>query len=224
MYPAVSRLRLFYLFNDIKHPSVISDGWLRAVNVSSASRLKFDFDLRVQRSKISALFWQSDSQTLTCVVVFNRCKNNVVGRQCDRCAPGFYGYPNCRPCDCNEAGTEEDVCDSFTGQCLCKVRRHTHTHTHTHTHLLHSVCSDPPCVLHTSCRRTSRVLDAISAESARSTWTRPTRRAAPAASASEPRTDVAAPTKGALRYVCRFKLPPRCWRMSFQPKLTPTQN
>ncbi|XP_056241478.1 laminin subunit alpha-5 isoform X1 [Seriola aureovittata] len=49
-----------------------------------------------------------------------RCKNNVVGRQCDRCAPGFYGYPNCRPCDCNEAGTEEEVCDSFTGQCLCK--------------------------------------------------------------------------------------------------------
>ncbi|XP_036961278.1 laminin subunit alpha-5 isoform X1 [Acanthopagrus latus] len=49
-----------------------------------------------------------------------RCKNNVVGRQCDRCAPGFYGYPKCRPCDCNEAGTEEDVCDSFTGQCLCK--------------------------------------------------------------------------------------------------------
>uniref|UniRef100_A0A8C2ZNF1 Laminin subunit alpha-5 n=1 Tax=Cyclopterus lumpus TaxID=8103 RepID=A0A8C2ZNF1_CYCLU len=49
-----------------------------------------------------------------------RCKDNVVGRKCDRCAPGFYGYPNCRLCDCNEAGTEEEVCDSFTGQCLCK--------------------------------------------------------------------------------------------------------
>ncbi|XDV45701.1 hypothetical protein PO909_013751 [Leuciscus waleckii] len=49
-----------------------------------------------------------------------RCKNNIVGRQCDRCSPGFYGYPNCRPCDCNEAGTEIDVCDSFTGRCLCK--------------------------------------------------------------------------------------------------------
>ncbi|XP_051518234.1 laminin subunit alpha-5 [Myxocyprinus asiaticus] len=49
-----------------------------------------------------------------------RCKNNIVGRQCDRCAPGFYGYPNCRPCDCNEAGTEIDVCDSVTGRCLCK--------------------------------------------------------------------------------------------------------
>uniref|UniRef100_A0A8C2F1I2 Laminin, alpha 5 n=1 Tax=Cyprinus carpio TaxID=7962 RepID=A0A8C2F1I2_CYPCA len=49
-----------------------------------------------------------------------RCRNNIVGRQCDRCAPGFYGYPNCRPCDCNEAGTEKDVCDSITGRCLCK--------------------------------------------------------------------------------------------------------
>uniref|UniRef100_UPI0037E9B905 laminin subunit alpha-5 n=1 Tax=Semicossyphus pulcher TaxID=241346 RepID=UPI0037E9B905 len=49
-----------------------------------------------------------------------RCKNNIVGRQCDRCTPGFYGYPNCRPCNCNEAGTEEEVCNSFTGQCLCK--------------------------------------------------------------------------------------------------------
>ncbi|XP_041858853.1 laminin subunit alpha-5 isoform X2 [Melanotaenia boesemani] len=49
-----------------------------------------------------------------------RCKENIIGRQCDRCVPGFYGYPNCRPCDCNEAGTEEQVCDSFTGQCLCK--------------------------------------------------------------------------------------------------------
>uniref|UniRef100_A0AAZ3R377 Laminin subunit alpha-5 n=1 Tax=Oncorhynchus tshawytscha TaxID=74940 RepID=A0AAZ3R377_ONCTS len=49
-----------------------------------------------------------------------RCKNNIIGRQCDRCSPGFYGYPNCRPCDCNEAGTEEEVCDSSVGSCLCK--------------------------------------------------------------------------------------------------------
>nr|XP_033943330.1 laminin subunit alpha-5 isoform X2 [Pseudochaenichthys georgianus] len=49
-----------------------------------------------------------------------RCKDNVVGRQCERCSPGFYGYPNCRLCDCNDAGTEEEVCDYFTGQCLCK--------------------------------------------------------------------------------------------------------
>ncbi|XP_024119648.2 laminin subunit alpha-5 isoform X2 [Oryzias melastigma] len=48
------------------------------------------------------------------------CKSNIIGRQCDRCTPGYYGYPNCRPCECNEAGTEEEVCDSITGRCLCK--------------------------------------------------------------------------------------------------------
>ncbi|XP_069035717.1 laminin subunit alpha-5 isoform X1 [Lepisosteus oculatus] len=49
-----------------------------------------------------------------------RCKTNIIGRRCDHCAPGFYGYPNCRPCDCSEAGTESGICDSVTGQCLCK--------------------------------------------------------------------------------------------------------
>ncbi|XP_054836339.1 laminin subunit alpha-5 [Eublepharis macularius] len=49
-----------------------------------------------------------------------RCKPNIVGRQCDLCAPGYYGYPNCRSCDCHRAGTEADVCDRVTGQCHCK--------------------------------------------------------------------------------------------------------
>ncbi|KAG2461856.1 LAMA5 protein, partial [Polypterus senegalus] len=49
-----------------------------------------------------------------------RCKINIIGRQCDRCSSGFYGYPNCRRCQCNEAGTEADSCDPVTGQCHCK--------------------------------------------------------------------------------------------------------
>ncbi|XP_042318376.1 laminin subunit alpha-5, partial [Sceloporus undulatus] len=49
-----------------------------------------------------------------------RCKPNIVGRQCDLCAPGYYGYPNCRRCDCHEAGTKASVCDPVTGQCHCK--------------------------------------------------------------------------------------------------------
>lgn len=78
-----------------------------------------------------------------------RCKNNVVGRQCDRCAPGFYGYPNCRSCDCNEAGTEEEVCDSFTGQCLCKVGGPSRTSTcaHTCTHIPHPALTTVRCPL-----------------------------------------------------------------------------
>ncbi|KAJ6665753.1 hypothetical protein lerEdw1_002123 [Lerista edwardsae] len=49
-----------------------------------------------------------------------RCKPNIVGRQCDLCAPGYYGYPNCRSCDCHQAGTKPSVCDPVTGQCHCK--------------------------------------------------------------------------------------------------------
>ncbi|NXP78425.1 LAMA5 protein, partial [Ramphastos sulfuratus] len=50
-----------------------------------------------------------------------RCKPNIIGRRCDLCAPGYYRYPNCRRCDCHQAGTEASMCDPVTGQCHCKV-------------------------------------------------------------------------------------------------------
>ncbi|KAL9868319.1 laminin subunit alpha-3 isoform 2-T2 [Geothlypis trichas] len=49
-----------------------------------------------------------------------KCKPGIKGRQCDQCAPGTYGFPNCVPCSCNRDGTEPDVCDPQTGICLCK--------------------------------------------------------------------------------------------------------
>uniref|UniRef100_A0A8V0XR45 Laminin subunit alpha 3 n=1 Tax=Gallus gallus TaxID=9031 RepID=A0A8V0XR45_CHICK len=49
-----------------------------------------------------------------------KCKPGIRGRQCDRCAPGTYDFPNCIPCKCNRDGTEPDVCDPQTGICLCK--------------------------------------------------------------------------------------------------------
>uniref|UniRef100_A0A8C3MQ95 Laminin subunit alpha-5 n=1 Tax=Geospiza parvula TaxID=87175 RepID=A0A8C3MQ95_GEOPR len=49
-----------------------------------------------------------------------RCKPNIIGRQCDLCAPGYYHYPECRRCDCHQAGTQASVCDPLTGQCHCK--------------------------------------------------------------------------------------------------------
>uniref|UniRef100_A0A8C4W263 Laminin subunit alpha-5 n=1 Tax=Gopherus evgoodei TaxID=1825980 RepID=A0A8C4W263_9SAUR len=42
------------------------------------------------------------------------CKSNIIGRECSRCATGYWGFPNCRPCDC---GTR--LCDEVTGQCIC---------------------------------------------------------------------------------------------------------
>ncbi|ULT96990.1 hypothetical protein L3Y34_005063 [Caenorhabditis briggsae] len=44
-----------------------------------------------------------------------KCKPNVIGRRCERCAPGYYNFPECIKCSCN-AGQQ---CDERTGQCFC---------------------------------------------------------------------------------------------------------
>ncbi|XP_037132642.1 laminin subunit alpha-3-like isoform X1 [Syngnathus acus] len=48
------------------------------------------------------------------------CKPRVGGRQCDRCAAGYYRFPDCVPCDCEQGGVTPDVCHPDTGMCLCK--------------------------------------------------------------------------------------------------------
>uniref|UniRef100_A0A3Q3MFH8 Laminin subunit alpha 3 n=1 Tax=Mastacembelus armatus TaxID=205130 RepID=A0A3Q3MFH8_9TELE len=48
------------------------------------------------------------------------CKPRIGGRQCDRCAAGYYRFPDCVPCNCNEGGVTPDVCHPDTGRCLCK--------------------------------------------------------------------------------------------------------
>lgn len=53
------------------------------------------------------------------------CREGYIGRRCDSCAPGYYGYPECLRCNCNRHGSinsnhsEIISCDDF-GQCPCK--------------------------------------------------------------------------------------------------------
>lgn len=44
-----------------------------------------------------------------------QCKANIVGRQCDSCQHGFFGFPDCKPCDCPATA----LCEPNTGECIC---------------------------------------------------------------------------------------------------------
>ncbi|KAL3094721.1 hypothetical protein niasHS_006016 [Heterodera schachtii] len=52
------------------------------------------------------------------------CKPNVVGRRCDRCAVGTYGFgpSGCSSCDCDSVGSLSNACDKQSGQCECRER------------------------------------------------------------------------------------------------------
>lgn len=49
------------------------------------------------------------------------CKPNFTGARCDQCAPGFFDFPNCKPCSCVEEGSIGQNCTSNGGiqQCFC---------------------------------------------------------------------------------------------------------
>ncbi|KAM6930149.1 laminin subunit beta-1 [Lycodopsis pacificus] len=51
-----------------------------------------------------------------------RCKANVMGRRCDQCAPGTYGFGvnGCTACDCHSEGSSSHQCDPVSGQCQCR--------------------------------------------------------------------------------------------------------
>lgn len=55
-----------------------------------------------------------------------RCKPNVEGPKCDRCAQGFYNLSSsnpegCTKCSCSLEGSVSERCDPLTGQCQCRT-------------------------------------------------------------------------------------------------------
>ncbi|XP_048872334.1 laminin subunit beta-2 isoform X1 [Brienomyrus brachyistius] len=49
------------------------------------------------------------------------CKPHVIGRRCDQCAPGTYGFRSagCTLCSCSMEGSRTPFCHQHTGQCSC---------------------------------------------------------------------------------------------------------
>ncbi|CAI4221000.1 unnamed protein product [Auanema sp. JU1783] len=52
------------------------------------------------------------------------CKPNVIGRRCDQCAVGTYGFgpQGCSECACDSVGSLNNRCDKQSGQCLCREK------------------------------------------------------------------------------------------------------
>ncbi|CAL8260666.1 unnamed protein product [Gadus morhua 'NCC'] len=52
-----------------------------------------------------------------------RCRPNVIGRRCDQCAPGTYGFgpSGCKACGCSVEGSSSRLCDGSSGQCACRA-------------------------------------------------------------------------------------------------------
>ncbi|KAK6747437.1 hypothetical protein RB195_000562 [Necator americanus] len=52
------------------------------------------------------------------------CKPNVVGRRCDQCAVGTYGFgrSGCTECACDSVGSLHNRCDKQSGQCMCREK------------------------------------------------------------------------------------------------------
>ncbi|KJH49213.1 laminin EGF-like protein [Dictyocaulus viviparus] len=52
------------------------------------------------------------------------CKPNVIGRRCDKCAVGTYGFgrTGCVECACDSVGSLHNRCDKQSGQCVCREK------------------------------------------------------------------------------------------------------
>ncbi|XP_050541070.1 laminin subunit alpha [Daktulosphaira vitifoliae] len=47
-----------------------------------------------------------------------QCRPNVIGRRCEICKTGYFGFPDCKSCDCPSVAT----CEATTGECICPPR------------------------------------------------------------------------------------------------------
>lgn len=78
----------------------------------------FNFNCRI----ISACSCDNFFSTGNCEEESGRCecRPEFQAPDCQDCSYGHFGYPNCRPCECNLLGSTGDQCQATNGVCSCK--------------------------------------------------------------------------------------------------------
>lgn len=68
---------------------------------------------------------QRGSLSLDCAKIGGQCscRKGVVGKNCDKCQTGYYGFPYCKACNCFIGGSISAECDRY-GHCKCKPKYH----------------------------------------------------------------------------------------------------
>uniref|UniRef100_A0A915BZ56 Laminin-like protein epi-1 n=1 Tax=Parascaris univalens TaxID=6257 RepID=A0A915BZ56_PARUN len=87
-------------------------------NVSDYCRAKvFSLTSEFNMAALSCDCNSQGSTSFSCMEYGGQClcRSNVIGRRCDRCAPGHYSFPECIKCRCPDS----HLCDERSGQCYC---------------------------------------------------------------------------------------------------------
>lgn len=48
------------------------------------------------------------------------CRKEYQEPNCDSCSFGYFGFPECKPCECFQNGTRGYHCEARGGACACK--------------------------------------------------------------------------------------------------------
>ncbi|KAF4524711.1 hypothetical protein B566_EDAN013946, partial [Ephemera danica] len=79
-----------------------------------------DGEEQVQVISKASIEWINVDEILLQLPGQCECRPGYTGRHCDKCAPGYRGFPNCVTCPCNLAGTQLDQQADCEEDCRCK--------------------------------------------------------------------------------------------------------
>nr|XP_021156316.1 laminin subunit beta-4 [Columba livia]XP_021156365.1 laminin subunit beta-4 [Columba livia]XP_021156412.1 laminin subunit beta-4 [Columba livia]XP_021156468.1 laminin subunit beta-4 [Columba livia]XP_021156515.1 laminin subunit beta-4 [Columba livia]XP_021156557.1 laminin subunit beta-4 [Columba livia] len=90
----------------------------------ACTRLIVSMSARIHNGAIACKCNPQGSLSASCSKLGGQCqcKANVVGRCCDTCSAGSYGFGfhGCYACECHPQGSLSTLCDQVTGQCSCR--------------------------------------------------------------------------------------------------------